>query len=121
MIFLVLARGSAYFDYPLYVVIFLTKAKNLQNFLAHTYITELFPFDKLHKLHTLAGVVICFEVFSHGFWHLLRWDLEGELSFLWTHVTGITGAISLLLTPLIAWPMCMPCCKEKISFEVCPV
>ena len=67
-----LARASAYFDYPLYVVAFLSKAKNLQNFLAHTYITELFPLDKLHSLHELAGVVISFEVFVHGFWHLLR-------------------------------------------------
>ena len=117
--FLVFSRFSAYFDYPFYVLVFLSKAKNLQNFLAYTYINEVFPMDHLHKIHELAGTIICVEVFWHSFWHLLRWTLEGEISFLWKHSTGITGLISLSLTPLIVWPMCIPSCKKKCSFEVC--
>lgn len=117
VIFLVLARGSAYFDYPLYICVFLTKAKNVQCFFSRTFFAEFIPFDDLHGLHALAGVVIGFETLWHGCWHILRWSLNGEISFLWSHVTGITGAISLLLTPLIAWPMAMTCFKSCCSFE----
>lgn len=119
MIFLALARWSAYLDYTFYVLVFLSKAKNIQSFLSHTYINELFPMDKLHDLHILAGKIICIEVFWHAFWHLFRWGLAQELSFLWDTSTGITGLISLALTPLIAWPMCVPRCQKKCSFEVC--
>ena len=118
MIFLVLARGSAYFDYPFYILVFLTKAKNLQTFLSHAYVAEIFALDDLHGLHALAGVVIGFETLWHGFWHILRWSLAGEISFLWSHVTGITGAISLALTPFVAWPMFMTCFKRCCDFQV---
>jgi hypothetical protein len=30
VVFLVLAKGSAYFDYPLYILLFLSKANNLR-------------------------------------------------------------------------------------------
>ena len=119
VIFLALARFSAYCDYPLYVLVFLSKAKNLQSFLSYRYINEIFPMDKLHDLHLLAGMIICVEVVWHSFWHLLRWGLAEEISFLWETYTGITGLITLSLTPLVAWPMCMPCCKKNCSFEVC--
>ena len=58
-----------------------------------------------------------FEVISHSFWHLLRWGLAGDIQLLWTHVTGVTGLISLLVTPLIVWPMLFTTLRKKIPFE----
>ena len=37
---------------------------------------------------------------------------------MWQHGTGISGLISLLLTPLIAWPMLFPRLRKGIRFEV---
>ena len=117
LVFLVLARSSAYFDYPLYVLLFLSKAHNLRGALQRTYISEFLPLDDLHHIHTFAGRVVGFEVISHSFWHLLRWGLAGEIHLLWTHVTGVTGLISLLATPLIVWPMLFTTLRKKIPFE----
>lgn len=105
LVFLAFARLSAYFDYPLYVMLFLSKAHNLRGILHRTFLREFLPLDDLHSLHVFAGKVVAIEVFWHSFWHLLRWGLAGDLRLLWQHSTGISGLISLILTPLITWPM----------------
>lgn len=71
----------------------------------------------MHRIHTFAGKVVGFEVISHSFWHLLRWGLAGDLQLLWTHVTGVTGLISLLVTPLIVWPMLFTTLRKRVRFE----
>jgi hypothetical protein len=73
--------------------------------------------DDMHEVHVFAGKVVGFEVISHSFWHLLRWGLAGEIQLLWTHVTGFTGLIALLVTPLIVWPMLFQKLRKKIPFE----
>ena len=117
LIFLGLARCSAYFDYPLYMVLFLSKAHNLRGVLQRSFLSEFLPLDDMHEVHVFAGKVVGFEVISHSFWHLLRWGLAGEIQLLWTHVTGYTGLIALLVTPLIVWPMQFQKLRKKIPFE----
>ena len=71
----------------------------------------------MHRIHTFAGKLVGFEVFAHSFWHMLRWGLAGDIRLLWTHVTGVTGLVALLVTPLIVWPMLFPYLRKKIPFE----
>ena len=73
LLFLAFSRLSAYFDYPLYVILFLSKAHNLRGILQRTHLSELLPLDDMHNLHTFAGAVVGFEVIWHSWWHLLRW------------------------------------------------
>ena len=77
LVFLAFARLSAYFDYPLYVLLFASKAHNLRGALYRTHLREFLPLDDLHHLHTFAGAV-SFEVIWHSFWHILRWGLAGD-------------------------------------------
>lgn len=118
LIFLVFSRLSAYFDYPLYVLLFLSKCHNLRGLLHRTYLREWIPLDDLHHLHVAAGGIVSFEVLWHSFWHILRWAVGGDIHFLWTHVTGRSGLLSLLITPLIAWPMMFRKARRGISFNV---
>ena len=118
MVFLACARLSAYFDYPLYVLLFVSKAHNLRGVLARSFLSELLPLNDLHGLHTLAGAVVGVEVVWHSFWHLLRWGLAGDISLLWTHVTGRSGLVALLLTPLIVWPMLFRGLRKRMRYEV---
>jgi predicted ferric reductase len=102
----------------LYVLLFLSKAHNLRGALQRTYMSEFLPLDDLHHLHTLAGTIVSFEVVWHSFWHLLRWGLAGDLHLLWQHTTGVSGLISLLVTPLIAWPMLFTRLRMRIDFAI---
>jgi predicted ferric reductase len=117
LIFLVFARSSAYFDYTLYMLLFLTKARNLRKWLSCTPISEFINLTDSHNLHVFAGTIVSFEVLSHSFFHLLRWAVNNELRLIWYSQTGYTGLITLCLTPLIAWPMMCRRCKSKVSYE----
>ncbi|KAL7550022.1 hypothetical protein ACHAWF_015458 [Thalassiosira exigua] len=118
MIFLTLARASAWFDYPLYMLLFLTKARNLNNFLQKTMLKCWINFSDCHKVHSLFGLVVGVESASHAFFHILRWSRrKDDIRLLWSHPTGITGLISLLVCPIIVLPMALPFMKEKIAFE----
>ena len=117
LIFLVFARSSAYFDYTLYMLLFLTKARNLRKWLSCTPISEFINLTDSHNLHVFAGTIVSFEVLSHSFFHLLRWAVNNELRLIWYSQTGYTGLITLCLTPLIAWPMMCRRCKTKVSYE----
>ena len=115
--FLVFARASAYFDYPLYVALFLSKAHNLRAFLHQSYVSTLVDMGDPHHLHTLAGTIVSLEVFWHASWHLLRWGLAGEIHLVWTHVTGRSGLVALAITPLITWPMMFQGLRRRVAFE----
>jgi len=83
----------------------------------HSYLREFLPLDDAHGLHAFAGMVVSFEVMRHSFWHLLRWGLNGDIGLLWRDQTGVTGLLSLLCTPLIAWPTLFPRLKKAMFFE----
>jgi hypothetical protein len=85
--------------------------------LHRSYLGQFLPLDDLHHLHTFAGTVVGVEVMSHSFWHLLRWGLGGELHLLWGHVTGRSGLLALLITPLLVWPMSVQRLRKTIAYE----
>ena len=114
--FLIFARASAYFDYPMYMLLFLSKCHNLRGFLYRTHLREWIPLSDMHNLHAFAGAFVSFEVVWHSFWHVTRWGLGGNIEFLWTNRTGITGLVSLLVTPLIAYPMMFRQARISIPF-----
>ncbi len=118
IILLALARCSAFFDYPLYMMLFLSKAHNLNNHLRRTLLREWVDFGDMHKVHRMFGIVVGFETMSHSFFHLLRWGLNNEMSLLWQTATGITGFIAAAVTPMICLPMVVPYLKKSIKFEV---
>ena len=114
--FLIFARASAYFDYPMYMLLFLSKCHNLRGFLYRTHLREWIPLSDMHNLHAFAGAFVSFEVVWHSFWHVTRWGIGGNIEFLWTNRTGITGLVSLLVTPLIAYPMMFRQARISIPF-----
>jgi len=117
VVFLAFARASAYFDYPMYMLLFLSKCHNLRGAMYRTYLREWLPISDMHHLHTFAGTFVAVEIVWHSFWHMMRWGLGGDIRFLWQHRTGITGLISLLCTPLIAYPMMLRRLRKSIPYE----
>ena len=118
MILLALARTSVFFDYPLYMMMFLSKSQNINNHLRRTFVREWIDFGDMHTIHKIFGIVVGIETMFHSFFHLLRWGLDNELNLLWQSTAGVTGFIAAFVTPLICWPMVFPFLKRRISFEV---
>lgn len=118
IVFLTLARCSAFFDYPLYMMMFLSKCHNINNICRRTVLREWIGFGEMHKVHRLFGVVVGIETMSHSFFHLLRWGLNGDINLLWENKTGVTGLIAGIITPLVCWPMYVPVLKHKMKFEL---
>lgn len=118
IVLLTIARASVYFDYPLYMMMFLSKAHNLNDICRRTILREWIDFGDMHKLHKLFGLVIGIETMSHSFFHMMRWGLNADISFLWTTRTGITGLVTLFITPFICLPMAVAFLKERIRYEV---
>eukprot|EP00984_Skeletonema_dohrnii_P023260 scaffold12346_cov73-Skeletonema_dohrnii-CCMP3373.AAC.1 len=83
IVLLTLARCSAFFDYPLYMMMFLSKCHNINNICRRTVLREWIDFADMHKVHKLFGVVVGIETMSHSFFHMLRWGLNGDISLLW--------------------------------------
>mmetsp|Transcript_26201 Transcript_26201/g.86059 ORF Transcript_26201/g.86059 Transcript_26201/m.86059 type:complete len:354 (-) Transcript_26201:40-1101(-) len=81
-------------------------------------LVEYIPFQDMHHLHSFAGAIVGVEVVSHSLCHTLRWARQGNLHFLYTHVTGRSGVVSLLCTPLIVWPMFLPALKRRMRWEL---
>lgn len=117
MILLAIARCSAFFDYPLYMMMFFSKCHNLNNILRRSVLREFIDFGDMHHIHSIFGVVIGIETMSHSFFHILRWVLNKELYLLWSTATGITGVLACSVTAAIVWPMCIPAMKRCIPFE----
>ena len=61
VIFLAFARASAYFDYPMYLILFVSKCHNLRGAAYGTHLKEWLPLDDMHHLHTFAGTFVSFE------------------------------------------------------------
>jgi len=118
MIFLTIARSTAWFDYPLYMLLFMSKANNLNNFLQKTALRCWINFSDYHRVHSLFGIIVGVESMSHSFFHLLRWARRNDdIQLLWTSRTGITGLIAIILIPFIVLPMTVPYLKKRLSFE----
>ena len=69
-------------------------------------------------VHVIGGHVVGIAVAIHGLAHFTRWASQGNLAFLWTHVTGRSGVISLLLTPLIVLPMRWAKLRKQMRWEL---
>lgn len=78
MIFLTIARATAFFNYPLYMMLFLSKANNLNNFLQTTALKCWVNFSDFHHVHSLFGIIVGLESTSHTFFHVLRWARRGN-------------------------------------------
>jgi len=118
MIFLTIARCSAWFDYPLYMLLFMSKANNLNNFLQKTALRCWINFSDYHRVHSLFGMIVGIESASHSFFHILRWARrKDDIQLLWTSKTGITGLIAISLIPFIVLPMTVPYLKSRLPFE----
>ena len=115
---LAMSRISAYMCYPLYLILFLSMARNLKAWLQHTVLVEYVPLTSIHSLHVWAGTIVGVAVSWHGIWHIIRWGVQHNLNFLIDTPTGITGLICLVITPLLVWPMRLVYLRKKISFEV---
>lgn len=115
---LTLARMTAFFDYPLYMMMFLSKCHNINNICRRTVLREWIDFSDMHKVHKLFGIIVGIETMSHSFFHMLRWGLNGDISLLWETRTGVTGLIAMIITPLVCWPMVVPQLKTRMQFEV---
>ena len=118
IILLALARCSAFFDYPLYMMMFLSKCHNINNICRRTVLREWVDFADMHKVHRIFGIVVGIETMFHSFFHMLRWGLNYDISFLWTTATGITGLTAVMVTSLIVWPMVIPPLKHRLPFEL---
>lgn len=104
LLLLAISRSTAYFVYPLMMLLFFTKANNLRTYLQRTYLAILIPFYDLHELHAFAGAAVSSDVMLHAFCHTLRWALGGDARFLVETPTGLSGPVmggsfSLLLLP----------------------
>eukprot|EP00984_Skeletonema_dohrnii_P034927 scaffold34381_cov178-Skeletonema_dohrnii-CCMP3373.AAC.2 len=53
IVLLALARCSAFFDYPLYMMMFLSKCHNINNICRRTVLREWIDFADMHKVHKL--------------------------------------------------------------------
>ena len=118
MALLALARCSAFFDYPLYTMMFLSKAHNINNIFRRTVLREWIDFSDMHRIHSIFGVVIGIETMFHSFFHGLRWGINNDIRFLWKTKSGITGVIAASVTPFNVWPMVIPKLKTHLRFEV---
>eukprot|EP00984_Skeletonema_dohrnii_P014383 scaffold6034_cov87-Skeletonema_dohrnii-CCMP3373.AAC.3 len=118
IILLALARCSAFFDYPLYMMMFLSKCHNINNVCRRTVLREWIDFGDMHKVHRLFGIIVGIETMFHSFFHMLRWGLNADIDLLWRTTTGISGLVAIFITPLICWPMVVPAIKERLAFEV---
>ena len=130
-VFLAFSRFSAYHNYPLYMLLFVTKMRFLQRVLCQAHLVFVFPFlQNFHGLHTFAGTVVMFENFWHASWHIVRWQLESSMPkgstiadnptvfyFLFQTWTGVTGMLMLMVILPIAGMMSIPAWRERFSFS----
>lgn len=117
LIFLAISRISAFTLYPPMFLIFMTKCKATINFLMRTPLS-LFMVDDQHELHSFCGKYIAFDVWVHTLFHCLRWGIQGNIDLLWTNITGLSGLIVVLATPLITFPMFINPLRLAMSYEV---
>jgi hypothetical protein len=118
MILLTIARCSAWFDYPLYMCLFLSKCNSINNYLQKTVLRCYINFSDYHKVHRLFGIIVGIESACHSLFHIARWARrDNDIVLLWTNPTGITGLIALVSGAFITLPMVLPTLKRVMSYE----
>ena len=111
-------RCPAWFDYPLYMCLFLSKCNNLNNYLQKTVLRCWINFSDYHKVHRLFGIVVGVESASHSFFHLYRWKCRSDdIKLLWTTCTGFSGMIALVTGAFVILPMSVPYLKKLMTYE----
>jgi len=118
LLLLAISRLSAYMTYPLMILLFISKTNHLRTLAQRSFASLYVPFHDLHHLHVLSGKVVGVSAGAHAAAHFVRWATQGNLHLLWDHVTGRSGLISILCTPLIVLPMTVPSLRSRISWEV---
>jgi hypothetical protein len=78
LVLLFFSRSSAYFCYPLMMLLFLSKANNLRTALERSFLSVWIPFHDLHHLHVVAGSIVAFDVWVHGVAHIVRWATQAR-------------------------------------------
>ena len=117
MVCLAVSKASAFSMYPMLVVVFFTKMKATHCYLSRTPLSMyLGILNQAHEYHAHAGACIAFDVWIHTLFHLLRWASQGNLNLLWTSAAGLSGLITVVATPLIAFPMMY--FKNRLSYEI---
>lgn len=117
MVLLVLAKGAIVFGYPLYMMLFLSKAHNLNNVLRRTVLREWIDFADMHLVHSVFGVITGVLIAIHSVLHLIRWALDKDMMGVWESTTFITGMVAAICTVLIVLPMGMQSLKTW-SYEL---
>ena len=118
MVLLTISRCLAWFDYPLYMILFFSKCHNLNNYLQNTMLRIFINFSDYHHVHRFFGIWVGVESFLHSLFHIIRWALRNDdIQYLWTSQTGKTGLVTLCCSPLVILPMAAPYLKTKMRFE----
>ena len=119
MILLTIARCSAWFDYPLYMCLFLSKCNNLNNYLQKTALRCKINFSDFHKVHRLFGIIVGIESASHSLFHMLRWARrDDDIKLLWSSQTGISGLVCFIAGLFVILPMTSQYLRASMSFEL---
>ena len=103
--------------YPTLIFVFLTKCNGLRSYLDRSFLAIHVPFHDLHSLHLYSGTVIAWLSVLHAGVHVLRWWLSSCLHFLYSHPTGRSGALALLILPFIVLPMVCGPLRKRMTFE----
>ena len=117
MIYLIIARGTIYLVYPFVILTFLTKARNLVALLQKKLFSVYINFGDTQWIHATGGRILEVATWIHVVFHLIRWGVRDEMNLLTQHITGQTGLIAAVVTPLIVWPMTYERIKKRMSFE----
>ncbi len=98
------SRFTAYGGYPSMVLIFLTKCHFLRTYLLASRVSLYFDhFSHLqHGVHTRCGQLLQVALWLHGIFHIIRWAMDGTITLLHSHISGVTGVPSR--TSLITLP-----------------
>ena len=115
MVCLGLSRTAAAASLPVLVLAFFSKCKATLNFLSGTRV-NMYMFQDMHRLHSFCGHFLVYEALIHVVLHLVRWAEQGNISLLWTHRTGLSGLVVIVVTPLITLPMVY--FKKRIPYEI---
>jgi len=114
---LAVSRSSAYLNYPMMMLLFLSKTNHLRTLLQQTYLSIYIPFYDLHAIHTLAGHIVALDYSLHSVCHIVRWALQGNAKLLLTHQTGVSGLLCFVLIPVITVPLSVAYIKKRMAWE----
>lgn len=96
-------------------MVFLSKFRATGSFLSKSPVA-IHMYQDSHELHIYCGWTILFCSLVHAVFHILRWAVQGNLTLMVHHFSGITGLIIMTSCLLICLPMTL--LKNRIRFEL---